>query len=93
MTAPVLQGRYQLEQRLASGGMGETHRALDRRLNRPVAVKLLHAHLASDPAFVERLRREARAVAGQTHPNIVKAFDQGGAGGRSVQGMGRAERW
>ena len=70
-------GRYRLEERLGTGGMGETFRALDTRLGRRVAVKLLHAHLAADSAFVRRLEREARIVASLSHPNIVSAFDYG----------------
>ena len=77
MTGSLLGGRYRLEERLGAGGMGETFRALDTRLGRPVAVKLLHAHLASDPAFVRRLEREARIVASLSHPNIVSLFDHG----------------
>src|SRR5687768_18476125 len=73
----LLGGRYRLEQRLGAGGMGETFRALDTRLRRPVAVKLLHPHLAADPAFVRRLEREARIVASLSHPNIVRGFDYG----------------
>ena len=75
MTGSLLGGRYRLEERLGAGGMGETFRALDTRLGRPVAVKLLHAYLASDPAFVRRLEREARIVASLSHPNIVGLFD------------------
>jgi len=79
----LLGERYRLEERLGAGGMGETFRALDTTLGRPVAVKLLHAHLAADPAFVRRLEREARIVASLSHPNIVSAFDRGvGADGR-----------
>lgn len=78
----VLLNRYRLESLLASGGMAEVHRATDLRLGRSVAVKLLHPHLASDPAFVERLRREVRAVATLAHPGIVQVYDYGEDDGR-----------
>lgn len=59
------------------GGMGTVHRAHDEVLDRTVAIKLLHAHLASDETFLERFRREARAAAALTHPNVVAVFDWG----------------
>jgi serine/threonine-protein kinase len=74
--------RYRLEQRLASGGMGTVYEATDERLERRVAVKLLKEELADDPLFVERFRREARAVAALSHPNIASVFDYGADGGR-----------
>ncbi|HEU4488041.1 MAG TPA: protein kinase, partial [Actinomycetota bacterium] len=74
--------RYRLEQRLASGGMGTVYEATDERLQRRVAVKLLKEELADDPLFVERFRREARAVAALSHPNIASVFDYGADGGR-----------
>jgi serine/threonine-protein kinase len=69
--------RYQLEGRLGVGGMSTVHLALDRVLERHVAVKLLAEHLADDPAFVSRFRREALAAARLVHPNIVQVFDFG----------------
>jgi eukaryotic-like serine/threonine-protein kinase len=72
-----LAGRYVLVERIASGGMGAVHRATDERLGRTVAVKLLREDLASDPRFVERFRREARAVAALSHPNIAGVYDYG----------------
>ena len=74
--------RYRLEQRLAAGGMGTVYEATDERLGRRVAVKLLKEELAGDPRFVERFRREARAVAGLSHPNIASVFDYGAEDGR-----------
>ena len=74
--------RYRLEERLAAGGMGTVYEATDERLNRRVAVKLLKEELAGDPLFVERFRREARAVAGLSHPNIASVFDYGAEDGR-----------
>jgi serine/threonine-protein kinase len=69
--------RYDLEGRLGVGGMSTVHLAFDRRLERRVAVKLLAEHLADDPAFVSRFRREALAAARLVHPNIVQVFDFG----------------
>ncbi|HVU75148.1 MAG TPA: protein kinase, partial [Mycobacteriales bacterium] len=73
----VLDGRYEIVERLAQGGMATVYVALDRRLDRHVAVKVMHAHLADDPDFVARFHREARAAARITHPNVVAVYDQG----------------
>jgi serine/threonine protein kinase len=70
-------GRYRLQGRLGFGGMSTVHLALDLRLERQVAVKLLAEHLADDPAFVSRFQREAQAAARLIHPNIVQVFDSG----------------
>jgi eukaryotic-like serine/threonine-protein kinase len=70
-------GRYRLEGRLGFGGMSTVHLALDLRLERRVAVKLLAEHLAEDPTFVSRFQREAQAAARLVHPNIVQIFDSG----------------
>jgi hypothetical protein len=70
-------GRYRLEGRLGFGGMSTVHRAVDLRLERQVAVKLLAEHLAEDPTFVSRFQREAQAAARLVHPNIVQVFDSG----------------
>ena len=77
----TLDGRYHVLERIASGGMGEVFRAHDAVLAREVAIKVLHRSLAGDPAFVERFRREARAAAGLTHPNIVAVYDWGAVDG------------
>jgi eukaryotic-like serine/threonine-protein kinase len=69
--------RYVLRGELGRGGMATVHRALDDVLEREVAVKLLHAHLADDPAFLDRFRREARAAAALDHPNVVAVHDWG----------------
>jgi len=71
----VLAGRYRLERRLAQGGMAEVWVATDVSLDRKVALKWLKPSLASDPVVAERFRREAIAVAGLTHPNIVAVHD------------------
>jgi serine/threonine-protein kinase len=77
MTDQTIAGRYELGDRLGYGGMSTVQLAFDRRLEREVAVKLLAEHLAEDPAFVARFRREALAAARLVHPNIVQVFDFG----------------
>ena len=73
----TIAGRYRVESRLGVGGMSTVHLAFDQRLERYVAVKLLAEHLADDPTFVSRFRREALAAARLVHPNIVQVFDFG----------------
>ncbi|MDW5593113.1 protein kinase, partial [Conexibacter stalactiti] len=73
----AIAGRYELERRLGIGGMSTVQLAFDRRLERYVAVKLLAEHLADDPSFVSRFRREALAAARLVHPNVVQVFDFG----------------
>ena len=77
MSDRPLAGRYELGERLGSGGMSTVVLAFDRRLERNVAVKLLAEHLADDQQFVSRFRREALAAARLVHPNIVQVFDFG----------------
>jgi eukaryotic-like serine/threonine-protein kinase len=76
-TTHVLADRYELGPVLGEGGMARVHRGLDRQLRRPVAVKVLAPPFDRDRSFVERFRREARAAAGLSHPNIVAVFDSG----------------
>ena len=73
----TLDGRYQQGSLLGAGGMASVHLATDRVLQRQVAVKVLSPPDAQDPLFVERFRREARAAARLSHPNIVPVFDSG----------------
>ena len=73
----VLGGRYRLTRPIARGGMAEVWQAIDATLDREVAVKVLHSHLADEPGFVSRFNREARAVARMSHPNVVAVFDTG----------------
>ncbi|HEV7486578.1 MAG TPA: serine/threonine-protein kinase [Thermoanaerobaculia bacterium] len=73
-------GPYEIEELIGRGGMGEVYRASDTRLGRDVAIKVLSSHLADDPASLGRFRREARAVAALSHPNIVAVFDVGSEG-------------
>ena len=77
MSAAEIAGRYRLEGRLGFGGMSTVHLAIDLRLERQVAVKLLAEHLAEDPTFVSRFQREAQAAARLVHPNVVQVFDSG----------------
>src|ERR1700677_807677 len=77
MSEVRIAGRYRLEGRLGFGGMSTVHLALDLRLERQAAVKLLAEHLADDPTFVSRFQREAQAAARLVHPNIVQIFDSG----------------
>jgi serine/threonine protein kinase len=77
MNATTIAGRYRVEGRLGVGGMSTVHLAFDQRLERYVALKLLAEHLADDPTFVSRFRREALSAARLVHPNIVQVFDFG----------------
>jgi len=77
MAAGLLSGRYELGDRLGSGGMSNVYRATDLVLERTVAVKVLAEHLSDDERFVARFRREALAVAKLIHPNIVQVYDTG----------------
>src|SRR5947207_8008271 len=74
--------RYELEQLVGSGGMSNVFRAHDRLLERTVALKILHEQFTRDEDYVERFRREARAVAQLAHPNIVTVIDRGEQEGR-----------
>lgn len=76
----VIGGRYRVNSRIASGGMGQVLRALDTVLGRTVAIKVLSSDLASRPGFVERFRAEAQTVAQVSHPNIVQIHDWGETG-------------
>jgi serine/threonine protein kinase len=82
LVGTVLASRYELRARIGRGGMGEVFEAVDRRLDRSVAVKVLRPELADDRRFPARLRREARTVAGLAHPGIVSVHDFGEDGGR-----------
>ena len=77
----TLDGRYHIVERVAAGGMGEVFRAHDAVLAREVAIKVLHRSLAGDQGFVDRFRREARAAASLSHPNIVAVYDWGAVDG------------
>jgi len=78
----LIAGRYELEELVGSGGMSNVFRAHDRLLERTVALKILHEQYTRDEDYVERFRREARAVAQLAHPNIVTVIDRGEQDGR-----------
>jgi serine/threonine-protein kinase len=73
----VVAGRYELVELVGTGGMSSVYKAHDRLLERNVALKILHPHYGDDEEYVERFRREARAVAQMSHPNIVTVIDRG----------------
>ncbi|GHH74297.1 serine/threonine protein kinase [Streptomyces sulfonofaciens] len=76
----VLDDRYRIDALIAVGGMATVYRAVDTRLDRVVALKVMHPALAADASFVERFIREAKSVARLAHPNVVGVFDQGADG-------------
>src|SRR5581483_838951 len=82
MVGEVIAGRYELEELVEHGGMSTVYRGRDRLLERTVALKVLHPHFLDDPEYVERFRREARAVAQLSHPNIVGVIDRGQSEGQ-----------
>ena len=73
----TLDGRYRVLRRLADGGMATVYLALDERLGREVALKVMREHLVHDESFVTRFHREARSAASLSHPNVVAVYDQG----------------
>jgi eukaryotic-like serine/threonine-protein kinase len=79
----LLDGRYRVESHLAHGGMATVYLGTDTRLDRTVALKIMHAELANDEDFVRRFVAEARSVARLSHPNVVAVYDQG-ADGRTL---------
>ena len=76
----LVDNRYAILSRLARGGMSTVYLATDQRLDRDVALKVLHPHLASDEGFLNRLGREAKAAARLSHPHVVGVLDQGNDG-------------
>ena len=81
MIGTLLSTRYRLESKLGSGGMSTVYLAIDETLGRQVAVKVLHREISDQPDQIERFRREARAVAQLSHPNLVGVIDAGEDGG------------
>lgn len=77
MIGRLIDGRYQVRSRIARGGMATVYLATDLRLERRVAIKIMHGHLADDNAFRSRFIQEARSAARLAHPNVVNVFDQG----------------
>ncbi|MCB0876134.1 MAG: serine/threonine protein kinase [Solirubrobacterales bacterium] len=82
MIGSMLSGRYRLESKLGSGGMSTVYLAVDETLGRHVAIKVLHGEISDQADQLERFRREARAVAQLSHPNLVGVIDAGEEGGR-----------
>src|ERR1700691_4729558 len=81
LTAGTKLGPYEIQSLLGSGGMGEVYRARDTRLGRDVAIKVLPAHLSSDPDLKLRMEREARAISSLNHPHICTLHDIGSQDG------------
>ncbi|MDI2098256.1 Stk1 family PASTA domain-containing Ser/Thr kinase [Klugiella sp. YN-L-19] len=77
MIGRLIDGRYEVRSRVARGGMATVYLAIDRRLERQVALKIMHHHLADDEQFTQRFIQEARSAARLSHPNVVNVFDQG----------------
>jgi eukaryotic-like serine/threonine-protein kinase len=77
MQQKILNDRYELEQKIGEGGMARVYRGRDLRLNRQVAIKVLHSHYASDTNFLQRFHHEAQAAANLRHPHIVDVYDVG----------------
>jgi serine/threonine-protein kinase len=77
LTGRLIAGRYLVKAFIASGGMASVYRARDQVLEREVALKIIHPHLATNKSFVEKFRREAKMAASLSHPNLVNVFDQG----------------
>jgi serine/threonine protein kinase/beta-lactam-binding protein with PASTA domain len=77
MIGRLIDGRYQVRSRIARGGMATVYLATDLRLERRVALKIMHGHLADEGNFKERFVQEARSAARLAHPNVVNVFDQG----------------
>ncbi|MFJ9897742.1 Stk1 family PASTA domain-containing Ser/Thr kinase [Streptomyces sp. NPDC091280] len=80
LVGQLLDGRYRVDARIAVGGMATVYRAVDTRLDRVLALKVMHPTLAADASFVDRFIREAKSVARLAHPNVVQVFDQGAQG-------------
>lgn len=77
LVGAVLDGRYRVETRIATGGMSTVYRGLDMRLDRPVALKVMDTRYSGDHQFLTRFQREARAIARLKHPGLVAIYDQG----------------
>ncbi|HEX9923746.1 MAG TPA: protein kinase, partial [Anaerolineae bacterium] len=80
LTGKILDRRYRVVAKLGRGGMAEVYKADQPSLGRYVAIKVLHSHLIDDEDFINRFSREAKAIGGLRHPNIVQALEFTGAG-------------
>ncbi len=87
LTSGTKLGPYEIQSPLGAGGMGEVYRALDTRLDRIVAVKVLASHLSSSPELKQRMEREARAISSLNHPNICHLYDIGSQDGTDYMVM------
>ena len=76
MTGQTL-GHYRIDEPIGAGGMGEVYKATDTRLDRPVAIKVLLAHVADDPDLRQRFEREAKTISSLNHPHICTLYDIG----------------
>ncbi|MCW5854100.1 MAG: protein kinase, partial [Anaerolineae bacterium] len=83
----VLDGRYELQGQVGAGGTAVVYRALDRRLGRPVAIKVLRPHLAQDPSYLERFVQEAQRAAQVSHPNVATVLDVNASGAQPYMVM------
>src|ERR1700680_2213457 len=83
LTAGTKLGPYEIQSPLGAGGMGEVYRAMDTRLDRAVAIKVLASHLSSSPELKQRMEREARAISSLNHPNICHLYDIGSQDGNN----------
>src|ERR1700719_1534924 len=81
LTSGTKLGPYEIQSPLGAGGMGEVYRALDTRLDRAVAVKVLASHLSSSPELKQRMEREARAISSLNHAHICHLYDIGSHNG------------
>ena len=77
LSGQLIANRYQVISLVASGGMASVYLANDQVLERNVALKVIHPHLAKDKSFVDKFQREAKMAAQLSHPNLVNVFDQG----------------
>jgi serine/threonine-protein kinase len=87
LVGQLLDGRYRVGPRLARGGMATVYEAVDSRLDRTIALKVMHANLAEDEEFVHRFIREAKSAARLSHPNVVAVYDQGADAGHVFLAM------
>ena len=76
-TGTILAGRYEIVGRIGAGGMADVYKAMDSKLNRYVAVKVMKPEFANDSSFISKFRSEAQAAAGLANPNIVNVYDVG----------------
>ena len=83
----LIGNRYLIERQLASGGMATVYLAMDQRLDRQVALKVIHPHLSNDAEFQAKFVLEAKTAAKLSHPNLVNVFDQGEDGDLAFMAM------